>query len=337
MLVLVIDLAEKVEDFVGPNAPSWSKIFIDYYLNFIPFINSLIFPIYTLITVIFFTSRLAGNSEIIGMLGNGVSFYRIMVPYIIGGLVITGLHLLGNHFLFPTSSKIRVEFENTYIYRNNFNTPTENIHFMLDNNTEVYIHILNRADTSGRNVWLMEYDSSGIQRPKTLIAKGIKSLGGNKWQFRDYRIRTVDGMDEKIERGAVLDTTLNFTVPDVMRRKNYHQAMTTPELREYIAYEKRRGMADSTMYEVENYRRTADPFTNLILTMIGFAVASRKTRGGMGLHLVFGIGLGALFIFMTKFSTTFATNAGFSPFVAMWIPNFLFTFVAIGLLLKAQK
>jgi lipopolysaccharide export system permease protein len=337
MLALVIDFAEKVEDFVGPKAPTWGQIFGDYYLNFIPFINSLLFPLYTLITVIFFTSRLAGNSEIIGMLGNGVNFYRILVPYLVGALVITTLHFLGNHYVFPQASKTRVAFENTYIWKNNFNSPTENIHFMLDEKTEVYIQVFSRSDSIGRNVWLMRYDSTGISRPHTIIAKSLKAMGGNRWQFKDYRIRTVNGMEETLVRNSLLDTTLAFSVSDLVRRDNYHQAMTTDELIAYIDKERERGMTNPIIYEVERYRRSADPFTNIILTIIGLSIASRKTRGGMGWHLVIGLLISGVFIFMTKFSTTFATNAGFTPVVAMWIPNILFSFVAVFMLIKAQK
>lgn len=337
MLASVIDFAEKVEDFVGEKAPSWNEILFDYYLNFIPFINSLLFPLYTLITVIFFTSRMASNSEIIGMLGNGVNFYRILVPYVIAGSLITGLHLVGNHYIFPNSSKSRVRFENTYVWRNNFNSASENIHFMLDARAELYIHQFNRKDSTGRGIWLIQYDSTGTKRAETMVAKTLKSLGGSRWQFRDYYVRTVDDMKEKISKAASKDTTINLKMSDIVRRDNDHQAMTTPELEAYIEQARSRGMAGSIMHEVEKHRRSADPFTNLILTVIGFAIASRKTRGGMGWHLVIGILVSGLFIFMTKFSTTFATNAGFSPMVAIWLPNIIFTGVALYMLKIAQK
>lgn len=338
MLATVIDFAEKVEDFVGKkDGPTWGEIFGDYYLNFIPFINSLLFPLYTLITVIFFTSRLAGGSEIIGMIGSGVNFYRLLVPYLLAASLIAGIHYVGNHYLFPNSSKVRVRFENTYIWKNNFNSPSENIHFMLDARTEVYIQHFNRQDSTGRNFWLMHYDSTGTRRPTTLIAKTIKSKGGNKWQIKDYRVRTVEDMTERLHTARSLDTTFNFVVGDLVRRDNYHQAMTTAELDEYIAKERSRGMFDPILYEVEKHRRTADPFTNIILTVIGLSIASRKTRGGMGWHLVIGVLISAVFIFMTKFASTFATNAGFAPLLAMWIPNILFSFVAAYMLLKAQK
>ena len=337
MLAMVIDFSEKVEDFVGPKGPTLGEVLIDYYLNFIPFINSLLFPLYTLITVLFFTSRLAGNSEIIGMLGNGVNFYRLLVPYMLAASLVTGLHLVGNHYFFPITSKTRVAFENKYIWKNNFNSPTENIHFMLNEQTEVYIQVFSRNDSIGRNVWLMSYDSTGTRRPYTIIAKTIKAMGKNKWQFKDYRIREVNGMRETLKRGQVMDTTLAFNVSDLVRRDNYQQAMTTSELNSYIDKEKSRGMTNPILYEVEVYRRTADPFTNIILAIIGLSIASRKTRGGMGLHLIVGVSISAIFIFMTKFSTTFATNAGFPPLIAIWTPNVLFSFVAGYMLIKAQK
>ncbi len=337
MLAAVIDFAEKVEDFMGAKAPPFSMVITDYYLNFIPFINSLLFPLYTLITVLFFTSRLAGNSEILGMLGCGINFYRLLKPYLIGGLIIASLHYMGNHFIFPSSSKIRVKFENTYIWRNNYKSPTDNIHFMLDKQNEMYIRSFNRKDSMGQDVWIMRYDTSGVQRPNTIIAKSIKCLGGQRWQLNNCQIRQVNGMKEQVFVRKQIDTNLNFATSDLVYRDNEQQGMQSAELQQYIDEQNARGMKSPVMHEVELHRRTADPFSNLVLTVIGFAVASRKTRGGMGWHLVIGGGISGLFIFMSKFSTTFATNAGFSPFIAIWIPNILFSLVAIGMLVWAKK
>jgi lipopolysaccharide export system permease protein len=337
MLAAVIDYAEKVEDFVGEKAPSGSQIIFDYYLNFIPFINSLLFPLYTLITVIFFTSRLAGNSEIIGMLGNGVNFYRIFVPYLIGGGIITGIHFVGNHYIFPISSKTRVQFENTYIWKNNFDGPTENLHFSLNDSTEAYIKTYNRRDSTGVYFSLIRYDSRKTRRPIVIDARNIQNLGGQKWRLADYKLRYTNGLDEGLITKKNVDTLLGFSPADLVRRDNSHQAMTTPELIAYIEKERDRGLTNPIMFEVERHRRSADPFTNLILTVIGFSIASYKARGGMGWHLVIGVSISGVFIFMTKFSTTFATNAGFSPFWAMWTPNILFSLVALWMLLRVQK
>lgn len=338
MLAVVIDFAEKVEDFTQPDGPTTNEVIFDYYLNFIPYITSLLFPLYALIAVIYFTSRMAANSEIIAIIGNGVNFYRLLFPYLLGAFIISGIHFYANHYIFPISNKSRTQFENTYIWKHNFKGPTENIHLFSSKNEEIYIQHYNRRDSTARNFSLMRYDSTGLERPYTLSAHRIKLIAyPNTWRIFDYHIRYVDGLDERIEKGSQMDTTLNLRSADLAKRDNWKDAMTSPRLSEYISEELEKGSGMVLPFQVEYYRRSADPFTIIVLTIIGLSISSRKTRGGMGWDLVIGMIISSLYIFMTKFSMTFSTHGGLPPILGVWVPNAIFSVVAVYMLLNAQK
>lgn len=338
LLTVVVDFAEKVEDFTEEDGPTTQAVIFDYYFNFVPYITSLLIPLYSLIAVIYFTSRLAANSEIIAIIGSGVNFYRILMPYMLGAFIIASLHFYANHYIFPVSNKTRTQFENTYIWKHNFQGPTDNIHLFADKNEEMYIKHYNRGDSSGSVFSLMRYDSSGKERIFTLTATRIKLVESpNKWRLFNYYIRYVDGIKEKIVRGNNLDTILRLTSSDLSKRDNLKDAMTSPQLKKYIQEEKAKGSGMIIPFQVELYRRTADPFSIFVLTLIGVSVASRKMRGGMGWHLVIGMIVSALYIFMGKFSMTFSTHGGLPPIIGAWVPNILFIGVGLYMLSKAQK
>jgi lipopolysaccharide export system permease protein len=337
MLAIVVDLSQKLEDFTAKDGPTLAQTVMMYYANFVPYIIGLLIPIYTLITVIFFTSRMAAQSEIIAMTGNGINFYRLLWPYFLGAMIISTLHFFGNHYLFPQANKVRVDFENTYIWKHNFDSPSDNIHLFTSRSEEIYVQHFNRRDSTGRNFMLSRYDSSGVRRPYILQAKRLEFLGQeNRWRLRDCFIRETEGMTERVRKVPQIDTTLLLKTTDLVRRDNLKEAMTSPELGQFIADEYRKGSGAMRNFEIEYHRRSADAFTNLILTLIGFSVASRKVRGGMGWNLVVGILIGAVYVFMSKFSAVFATNGGLNPSVAVWIPNLLFSVIGVFLLFRAQ-
>lgn len=338
LLASVIDFSEKVEDFTEEGGPAWQETVFDYYLNFIPFIVSLLFPLCALISVIFFTSRMAAQAEIMAMIGGGVSFYRLLLPYMMGASIIAGMHYLGNHYWFPESNKKRTLFENTYVWKHNYEGPTENLHFFLTPTSELYIQSFNRRDSSGRGVMLIQYDSIGVHYVSTIRAGQIVfKMNPNRWQLRDYKIQTYNGIKETLVKGQRMDTALSISYGDIVRRDNMKESMNTNELDIFIENEQRRGSAVSIPFQVERYRRTAYPFSIFILTLIGVSVAARKTRGGMGWHLVIGMALSAFYIFALQFSTTFSTNAGLPPALGAWMPNIIFATVALVLVLRAQK
>lgn len=339
LIALVVDFSEKVEDFTGEDSPTMYQVIFEYYLNFIPFIISLLFPLCALITVIFFTARLANNSEIISMIGNGVSFYRLLVPYMIGAFVIATLHYFGNHYIFPTSSKTRVAFENKYIWKHNYEGASKNIHMIIGPGQEVYMNYFGRKTNDASQFCLMSYDSSSINRYTTLHAQRAKLIepDSNLWRLFHYRLRTVDGDKETLTMGKQLDTLINLKKEDLVRRDNLKETMTTTELKAFIKREDERGSGVSVPFLVEQHKRTANPFSIFILTLIGVSVSARKARGGLGWSLIIGICLGALYIFTQQFSTTFSTNADFPPALGAWFPNILFGFIAVYMITKAQK
>jgi lipopolysaccharide export system permease protein len=338
MLAVVVDFAEKIEDFAKPDGPKYSEIIFDYYLNFMPYITSLLFPLYALIAVIYFTSRLAANSEIIAMIGNGINFYRLLYPYLIGACIIAGIHFLANHFVFPMANKSRTKFENTYIWKHNFQGPTDNIHLFSGKNEEIYIQHYSRSDSTGHNFSLTRYDNTGLNRNFILEAQRVKLIKyPNTWRIFNYNIRYVNGINERLVKGSQMDTTINLKSADLAKRDNMKDAMSSKELVKYVAEEKSKGSGMVVPFQVEYYRRTADPFSIIVLTIIGLSISSRKMRGGMGWHLVLGMLISALYIFMGKFSMTFSTHAGLPPIIGAWVPNIIFGIVAIYMLFKAQK
>ena len=337
LVATTIDFSEKVERFITEPCTK-KQIIFDYYLTFLPWINSLLWPLFSLIAVIFFTSRMAYNAEIISILGAGVSFRRMLRPFILAASLITLLLLVSNHFILPNGNKIRLNFEHKYIDKTSDRGRTDNVHLFIGADTKAYVKYFRKYDTVATDLRIEQFKNSELV--SIIEANSAKWLGEpNRWRLTDYQIRTFTGLDESllIAYGKDLDTTLRLRPDDFVRYNNQKEMMTSPELNRFISQEKDRGLEATKNYEIEIFRRTADPFSVLILTLIGVAVAARKVRGGMGFHLAIGIGLGAIFVFLSKFSTTFALNQSFSPIFGVWIPNILFFGIALVLLSKAQK
>jgi lipopolysaccharide export system permease protein len=334
MVSVVIDFAERIHKLI--TAPT--HIIFDYYLNFIPWVNGLMWPLFALITVIFFTSRMAKNSEIISFFNAGISFYRLLVPYTIAASILGGLLWVGNNYVIPKSSKIKYEIESEYIYKSKKQTLSNNLHMFISPDSKVFIRYYRKRDTSGQTFRLERFSEGSIDY--ILKAKRINiKEPPNTWTLEDYEIREFKGKKESllIARGQSMDTTLNFTADDFIRYNNQMQMMTTGELKEFIESEDQKGLLPSKMFVIELYRRSSDPFTILILTIIGVAVAARKVRGGFGLHLAIGVIIGASYVVVSRFSSTFATNHSLAPLIAVWIPNIIFSLIALVLVMRAQK
>ena len=335
LISCVIDFSEKVESFIREPITK-KEIWIDYYLNFIPHINTLLFPIYALISVIFFTSRMAYNSEIISILNAGVSFMRLMRPYLIGACMIAGLHLWMNHFIVPNGNKKRLAVEHKYVWKFNDRAKTDNVHMFLDPSTKIFLANYRRQDTSARDLRIEHFDNGKL----TSVTKadfGYWRGYPNKWHLENVQTRHFNGINETLVRLPVLDTTMNLTPDDFVRFLNQKEMLTTPELLTEIDKLEKRGIGNTKEYQMEVYRRTSDPVSIIILSLIGMALAARKVRGGIGLHLALGIGLGAVFIFLSKFSVTIAMQPGVSAWVGVWLPNIIFGIVSLILIARAQK
>ncbi len=335
MIAVVIDLSERIDDFIEKGAP-FNLIVNNYYANFIPHIVFLLSPLFICIAVIFFTSKLASRSEIIAILASGVSFYRLLfVPYFISAAILVGIQWYANHYWIPNANKERLEFESQYI-RKRYVSRDRNIHIQIDPKTFIYMETYNNRDSIGRNFTLERIVNRQLEYK--LTAGKIQWDGEKgKWKLSDYYDRSIDGLKEKITEGEKLDTTFNFLPSDFERKIRYKEAMTTPELTAFINKEISKGAPFVEFYEVEKHRRNAVPFATFILTIIGLSIASRRSRGGTGFHIFAGIALCAAFIIFMQFSTTFATKGNLSPLLSVWIPNIIFAILSIYLLLTAPK
>ncbi len=338
MIAVSIDFSEKVEKFVEEPITK-KEILFDYYPGFILFIDGLLWPLFALISVIFFTSRMAFNSEIISILNAGVSFKRLMRPYLVGAGVIAFLHLAGNHFFIPHVTEVKLDIEGKYLEKNKRKKEkSADFHFFTSPDTKIYIGIFSRQDSSAQHFRIEHFEDNKMT--SVLKAARAQWLGPpSRWRLINYEIRRFDGDKETFfaRPKDQTDTTLNFTPADFLEETEVHTSMTTPELMQYLSKQKSRGVGNVQRYEVELQRRTAEPFSIFILTLIGMAVAARKVRGGMGLHLAIGIAIGAIFVFISRFAIVFASGKIIPVLVGIWLPNIIFAVPAFYLIRNAQK
>ena len=334
VIAVVFDISEKLDDFIEKEAPL-KKIIFDYYLNFIPYFANLFAPLFVFISVIYFTSRMAANTEIVAILNSGVSFRRMLYPYFISASILTGLLIYFNGWVIPHSNKIKLEFENRYI-KNPFEFKQRNLHRHIVPGTFIYMESYNNFENTGYR-FSMEKIENG-RRTWFLNSDRIKwdSLT-NRWQIENYYIRSINGYKEELRSGFKLDTGLYMYPADFKRRMNIIEAMDNPTLNNFIEEEKIQGATNIDVYLVEKYRRYAVPFSTFILTLIGVSLSSRKSRGGTGAQLGLGITLSFTYILFMQVFNTFATSGAIAPLIAVWIPNLLFSLIALYLMRVAPK
>jgi lipopolysaccharide export system permease protein len=337
MIAMAINYFEQVDKFVDSGL-SAGQIFTQYYIHYIPWINGLMWPLFSLLAVIFFTSRMAKNSEIISILCAGVTYTRLLRPFLLAGGFLAIVLWIGINFVIPNSNKHKNDFEVAYIKSSLKSSLSYNIHFFTSPDEKIYIRNYSDRDSTGRTFRLDRFRNGELVY--SLKANKITfKQAPNTWEIENYEIRTFDNLNETLEiaSNAKLDTVFNFVPEDFTRYANQIEIMTTSALRKFLEYEQAKGLDSGKKYSVEINRRSADPFTIIILTIIGVAVASRKVRGGMGLHLAVGVILGAAFVILSRFSTTFSTNLSLSPGLGVWIPNIIFSLIAVYLVKTAQK
>jgi lipopolysaccharide export system permease protein len=333
-IAIIFDVSEKMDDFLERKAPL-KAIFLDYYLNFIPYFANLFSPLFVFISVIFFTARLSANTEIIAILGSGVSFRRLLRPYFIAAGVLALLSWYFNGWVIPHSNKVKLAFENTYI-KNPIRFEDRNIHRQIAPGNFIYLESFNNIDNTGFRFSLEKIEDG--KRVVYLNSDRIQwDSTGQKWKIQNYYIRKINGMHESISSGKELDTVLNLTPANFKRRMNIVDAMDTPALSRFIEEEKMEGSANVGAYLVEKYRRISIPIATFILTLIGVSLSSKKVRGGIGLQLAFGIGLSFIYILFMQVSNTFAINGVMPPLIAVWLPNLIFTIIGFALLRNAPK
>lgn len=337
LVSIVINYSEQIHRFIKADL-SFIDVLTQYYIYYIPWINGLMWPLFSLISVIFFTSRLARNSEIVASLSSGVSHWRILVPYLFSALFIASLLWVGKNYVIPYSNKVKHDFESEILNKNHEKTMRDNIHFFLNQNEKIFIHRYLSRDTSALHFRLETFENGKLSR--ILSAEKISFKESPKiWTIKNYDIREINGLNESIfvASGEKLDTTIDLTHDDFVRNLKGMENMSTQDLMDHISRKKERGIGAEKNYLVELYLRTSQPFAIIILTIIGFAVASRKVRGGMGLHLAIGVVIGAAYVVISQFSSTFSNNLSLSPLLGAWIPNMLFGGVALYLLLRSQN
>ncbi len=333
IVACVIDYSEKVESFVQKKAPALEVL--NYFKNFVPHITALLFPLFIFIATIFFTSRLAYRSEIIAMLANGISFQRFLRPYIIAGGALCLGSLFANHWMVPNANKQRLAFEDKYVNSAPWGTD-HNVHLRLSKNFYAFVQYYDYHANTGYAFTTERIDGQEIKE-RLYAERAVYDSIKHMWHMYNVRIRTFDGLKETYTIKAEDSAKYPFKPADFDEDEAIKEALTTPELNRYIAREKLRGRESLSFFYVEKYRRTAQPFAGLILTIIGVTIASRRIRGGSGLHLALGIAISALYIMSLQFTNTFATKAGLNPMIAVWIPNFLFGILAYYLYRKQVK
>lgn len=332
---IVFDFSENVDEFIEKNAPTHAIIF-DYYLNFVPYFANLFSPLFIFISVIFFTSKMASNTEIVSILASGISFKRMLLPYLMVALFLGGLSFYLNNFLIPKSNKRMLEFKYTYI-KDGFKNKDKNIHLQLDGNSFAYMGSYVAATNVGVKFTLEKFDEEGMLTYK-LISDFVRWDTTKKlWTIQNYYERSIDGLNETVNKGLSKDTVLNMHPSEFTKRNSVVEMLDYYELNREIEAEKFKGSRRVVYYEVEKHKRIAFPFATIILTFIGVAIASKKVRGGIGLHLGFGLALSFTFIMFMKVTQTFSIKGGLDPMVAMWIPNVVYGILALYLLKRAPK
>ena len=332
-IAVVFDLTEKMDDFFENQAPI-NEIIFDYYLNFIPYYMNMFSPLFIFISVIFFTSKIAGNSEIIAILASGVSYHRLMVPYLISASVLFVMSFVLTGYVIPPASSAMLNFQDKYIQRFSHET-ARNIQMEVSPGTILYIENFQKRTNTGYRASLDHFE--GKRLTMRITAERIKYDSAYNWQLSKYVRRDFDDMHERLTRGAQLDTIIPVLPKELFYTAENAQMMTNPELKEYINKQRSRGVGNVQAFETEWWKRWASPIGAFIMTLLGVTLSSKKVRGGMGKNLGIGVALSALYVLFSTVSTTFSVNGIMSPFISVWLPNFLFLSIGILLYIRVSR
>ncbi|MDX9747018.1 MAG: LptF/LptG family permease [Paludibacter sp.] len=332
-IAVIFDLSEKLDNFFDNNAPL-DKIIFDYYFNFIPFYLNMLTPLFTFLSVIFFTSKLAGNTEIIAMLASGISFRRLMLPYAIAAGIIFVMSFFLGGYIIPPSNEELLEFENQYVkkFKSNY---ARNIQMEIEPGIILYIERFEIDQNRGFRMSLEKFeDKKLISR---LTAETVKWDSAYHWTIEDYMKRDFQGMREYLTRGTSLDTVIKVQPSEFFISSRESAQLNNQELSQHISRLKHRGIGNTKAFEDEYYKRFSMPLAVFIMTLMGVSLSSRKVRGGMGLNLGIGLALSAIYILFSTLSTSFSVSGAMSPLMAVWLPNILFLGVGIYLYRTTPK
>lgn len=330
-IAVIFDINERIDKLTQSHAPL-KRIVVDYYMNFIPYFANLFSPLFVFISVIFFTSKLADNSEIIAMKSTGMSFKRLLRPYMITAALIAVTTFLLGAYVIPRGNVARVNFENRYIKKKNISS-VDNVQLQVSPGVVAFISHFDMNSKSGYGFSLDKFVEKKLVAHLTAQTIRYDTLSAERyrWKLNMYNIRTIKGMREKLSSGAVIDTIIPMEPTDFMYTVNQQETLTLPELKEYIQRQTERGAANISPFEVEYHKRFATPFAAFILTLIGVSLSCEKRKGGMGLSLGIGLALSFSYILFQSISATFAINAGWPAMISVWIPNIIFIIIALFL------
>lgn len=327
-IAIVFDFNENLSKFTKYQAP-WHAIIFDYYANFIPYYANLFSPLFVFIAVIFFTSKLAGNSEIIAMMASGVSFKRLLRPYMFSCVLIAGVTFYLNSYVIPHGNVIRQNFN--ALYRNSDKiTTADNVQIKVGKGVVAYIQHYDDQSKCGYGFSLDKIENKKLVSHMTALQIQYDTISDSKyhWKATNWKVRTLKGLREHITSGDIKDTLILMEPTDLVYSKGQQETFTSPALLDYISKQTSRGSGNVVQYEMEFHKRIAMSFSSFILTIIGVSLSSRKRKGGMGLYLGIGLALSFGYIMLQTVSSTFAINADTPPLLAAWIPNIIFAIIA---------
>ena len=336
-IAIVFDFNDNLSKFTEYHAPARAIIF-DYYANFVPYFANLFSALFVFVAVIMFTSKLVGNSEIIAMLASGVSFKRLLRPYMITCVLLSALSYTLSAYVIPHGTVIRQNFETMYKNKKK-NTSAENVQLQVDRGVIAYIQHYDNNSKRGYGFCLDKFQEKKLVSHLTASEIQYDTISDSKyhWKLTNWKVRRLHGMKEKITSGMNKDTLITMEPTDLVYSKGQQETFTSPELKDYISKQINRGSGNVVQYKVEYHKRIASSFASFILTIIGVSLSSRKRKGGMGKALGLGLALSFGYIMLQTVCATFAIQANFPPMLAAWLPNFIYAFVAYFCYRKAPR
>lgn len=335
LIVIIFDLSENIDSFLKHNAP-WQRIVVDYYVTSIPYYINLFIHLFAFIAVVFFTSKMASRTEIVAILSSGISFWRFLYPYMLAAVSIAIMSLYFGNFLIPKTNEIRRKFKDEYMERLS-QSAGRNVHVQIGKDEFVYVESYNIIKQYGYKFSWEQFDGNELKYKVMSDILYHDTIADNSWRIDPYVVRRFNGAEESLKQGRNLDTVINLFPTDLFMMKEGFEEMNFFELRDYIKGMKEKGTEGVKAYQVEMHQRMSSPAAVIILTLIGAALSSRKLRGGIGMHLGIGITIAFSYILFMQISKSFAISGGLSPFLAAWLPNFIFCILGVFFLIKAPK